>query len=204
MNEPSDPALRTIFRLQAVVTRAPFGDGAQVELRKLGCYTSMDAARAWIRGSDFRKIFEPDAEVERLLFIQGVEEALDLGHREHVAQLTISPAGDLLESMSIHRAFLGREPSSCRWHRGDIAGCVHQRRYRIGIVLALPPSGAWLRAQCRPGITSLDDVYLLGFAGDDLEHHHPTEAVMFEPLAEVPAELVRRLEERLRGYPVVG
>jgi hypothetical protein len=34
-----------------------------------------------------------------------------------------------------------------------------------------------------------------------LDHHHPREAMMFEPLAEVPEDLLRRLNERSLGYP---
>jgi hypothetical protein len=203
LSDPGAPAMGSVFCIEAVVAQAPFRDGSRVELRELGCYTSLEAASAWIRGSGFRKSFDANAEVERLLFVQGVERLLDMGHRDRLAYVTISPAGDVLERVSIYEDFLGRHPSSCRWQRGDIAGCVYQGCYRIGVVLALPLSVDWLHAQSGPGTSARDDVYLIGLPGDADEHHHAHEATMFEPLAEVPEELRRRLAERSSKYPVI-
>jgi hypothetical protein len=196
--------MRTIFCMQVFVAWAPFIDGSRVETHALGCYTSLDAALAWIQGSDFREQFDPNDAVERPLVVQVVEKALDSGAQGYRGHVTISLAGKILERQCADVGFWrGRDPSSCRWQRGDIVACIGRGRYRIGVVLALPHSIEWVRQQPRPGITPMDDVYLVGFADDELDHDHPSEAMMFEPLAEVPEDLLLRLRERAGKYPTV-
>jgi hypothetical protein len=203
MSDTTDREIRTIFRGEAVIASAPFVDGARIELRDLGCYTSLDAAIVWIRGNAFREELDLDDANEKLFVVQGVERAVDVGYMDFPAYVTISPAGELLERRSIIESWKGRASSRCRWKRGDIVGCVHQGCYRIGVVLEQPPSVQWVREQPGPGSTAMDDVYLVGFRGDELDHGHPTEAMMFEPLTKVPEDLVLRLQERLSKYPLV-
>jgi hypothetical protein len=187
-----------VFCIQAFVARAPFIDGSRVETRELGCYTSRDAAIAWIRGKEFREQVDPGDALEKLLAVQVVES--NVGYAGHVASVTLSPAGEILERHP-EGWWKGRDPLRCRWARGDIAACVYQGRYRVGVVLARPHSVQWVRQQSRPGLTPMDDVYLVGFSGGNLDHHHPSEAMMFEPLAEVPEGLLQLLNERSNRYP---
>jgi len=115
----------------------------------------------------------------------------------------LSLAGEILERKARgdgEKSWRGRDPSSCRWKRGQFAACVYGRRYRIGVVLAPPPSPEWIHQHPGLEVTRGDDVYLLGFADDD--HHHPSDAELFEPLAGVPAELRAQLVRRLREYPL--
>lgn len=188
----------SIFCIQALAAWAPFSDGSPVDTHELGYYTSLSAALAWIRGKEFLEHFDPSDARRKLLVVRVLENKL--GYAGHVGSVTLSPAGEIIERCP-DGGWRGRAPWDCRWAPGDIAACAYRGRYRVGVVLARPHSVQWVRQQARPGLTAMDDVYLVGFSGDDLDHHHPSEAMMFEPLAEVPEDLLRRLKERALRYP---
>jgi hypothetical protein len=203
--DPSEMASRTIFRSHAVLVSAPFVDGAPVESRYLACHGSLEAALSWIRGGHSRTGLALDEATEHLLFIRVTETALDVGPSDYRGDLMLSAAGEALARCpdSGDEPWLGRAAACRQWQRGDVVACVDQGCYRVGVVLALPPSLEWVRKAGGEASRS-DDVYLLAFTEDDFSHAHPHEALMFEPLAEVPKELLLRLERRLQIYPGVG
>jgi len=195
---------QTVFRASVSVVKPPFVDGALVEHRELGLYSTLDSALAWIRSPEFRELFDEE-EHETPLRVGVAEHALDVGPHSYDSfrgHVLLSPSGEVLERTARGDGELpwaGRDPATYRWRRGAIAACVDNGRYRIGVVLAPPPSIDWLRR--RGGeVTRMDDVSLLGFAGDNFDHDHPSDAEMFEPLVAVPEELRLLLDERLRGY----
>jgi hypothetical protein len=202
---PSGEAPRTIFRTQVVVALAPFVDGAPVDNRCLASHRSLDAALSWIGRNDFGAAPDRDEATERLLFIRVTERVLDAGPSDYRGHVTLSVAGEVVERCldDEDEPWSGRDAASCKWQRGDVAACVDQGRYRVGVVLALPPSIERVR-EAGGGATRSDDVYLVAFGEDDFTHAHPHEALMFEPLAEVPEEQLLRLERRLQIYPGVG
>lgn len=200
---PSGGAPQTIFRTLVMVALAPFVDGTPVDNRFLASHRSLDGALSWIGREPFGAPHALDAATERLLFFTVTERALDVGPSDYRGHVALSPAGEVLEQSldDEDEPWNGRDAGCCEWQRGDVAACVDQGCYRVGVVLALPPSVERAR---NAGLTRSDDVYLLAFGEDDFSHAHPQEAQMFEPLADVPEDLWLRFERRLQIYPGEG
>jgi hypothetical protein len=112
----TEQKMRTIFRSEAVIVSVPFIDGARIELRDLGCYTSLDAVIAWIRGRDFRDELSLDEETAKLLVVQGVERAVDVGPRARECREKPGPDAwrEKLEPPASNRSTLSEPPRSKR------------------------------------------------------------------------------------------
>jgi hypothetical protein len=194
-----DIPMQTVFALSATVVRPPFMDRSPVDSRSLGLFRSLDLALVWTRSSALLERFDP--EDGRVLCLEIVEKQLDVGPSDFQAVTKLSVDGNILERLVCGQEdepWRGRDPSTCRWKRGDIVACVSYDQYRVGVVLALPPSIDWARERTLE-LSGMDDAYLIGFAGDDLDHAHPRDADLFEPLGDVAEAHRVRLEQRLRN-----
>lgn len=207
MSRRTPTTSRTIFLPSVAVVEPPFLDGALVEHRELGYYSTLDAAIARIRSPEFRELFDEE-DRETPLHVHVTERALDVGFSSYDSfrsRVLLSPSGEILEREARGDGELpwaGRDPATYRWKRGAIAACVVNDRYRIGVVLAPPPSIEWVKKRgFGDNFTRMENVSLLGFVGEDFDHEHPSDAEMFEPLAPVSEDMLRRLEKRLREDP---
>ncbi len=104
--------------------------------------------------------------------------------------------------------FLGRTESECLYCPGDMVSLIYDEHYRIGIILARPPSPdetkAWnIRASGCP-ITRGDDVYLVGLLNprgpDSDDHDHVPECLLWRAPATLNPQLVIALRTRNERY----
>jgi hypothetical protein len=135
-----------VFALSATVVRPPFMDRSPVDSCSLGLFRSLDLALVWARSSALLERFDP--EDGRVPCLEIVEKELDVGPSDFQAVTKLSADGSILERLVCGQEdepWRGRHPSTCRWKRGDIAACVTYDQYRVGVVLAPPPSIDWAR-----------------------------------------------------------
>jgi len=187
------------------VVYAPFEDGVEIETHVLGHYSSLDVALAWVAGEEYRERYDPGDPEEYVLQLIATEHVLDAGPNDFRRQIAISTSGEVIGEIGpdddFEEPWEGRDSATCQWQRGDIVSVISGHRYRIGVVLAPPPSPDWI--QRHPGIevTRGDDVYLVGYPGTVCDHSHPMEWEIIKPLDPVPDELRAELERRLRDNP---
>lgn len=180
---------------EALLVRAPFDDGLPVERCLLGCHARRRAAIRRVQACGLREKLEANDRY-RVLVVEITNHRLGHSYGDSSERVWLTPSGDLLEAFHIvHEIepWEGREPSRCKWRLGDVVACVHRGSYRVGVVLALPPSTPAHGEQPRANLTNADDVYGVGFPGTVLEQCRPREAQMFAPLAPVDGELRSRL-----------
>jgi len=186
---------REVFMTEALLVRAPFDDGLPVERSFVGCHARRRAAIRRVQACGVREKLETN-DLYRVLVVEITGHLLGHGYGDSSERVWLTPAGDVLEEF--HRIdeiepWDGRDPSRCRWRVGDVVACVHRGSYRVGVVLAQPPSTTARSEQPRANLTNADDVYVVGFPGTVLEQCRPREAQMFAPLAPVDGELRSRL-----------
>lgn len=194
-----------VYELKAWSVCPPFIDGAPVEVHDLGLFSTLDLAVAYVRDtlSKAAQALQPwDFEDETFVAVHVTRLALDVGPQCYRERIALSATGTIIGRWQGdgEEPWGGRDPETCKWKRGHIVSCVNGERYRVGVVLALPPSTGWVERQRGFNVTTGDDVYLVGFRGEDYDHGHPREWEMIEPLAPVPEELRAALETRLASY----
>ena len=184
---------QTVFQIAGVVASMPHADNTPIDVRQLGLFTTLQRARDFLRTNEPHDVLQLDRAAQRLLFVRAAERNLGSTERDVRKWCVLSARGELLESNGEGdggRA-IGDTPRR-RWNRGEIAACVSDERYRIGVIIAAPPP-----LDEQPGES--DDFYLVGFADDDFAHDHARAEMLMEPLGSVPPQLRRRLQKRLDG-----
>ncbi|MFI5297300.1 MAG: hypothetical protein ACHREM_04320 [Polyangiales bacterium] len=195
----------TVFEVTEISVESPLRDGADAWTYRRAIFTSLDRATAWVR-ERFARVGSETADYP--IHYWTVDELVvdtDLGGvRTWYFDEDGSPRGE--RSYAVERLWGGRDPSTCRYKRGDLVGFVDCDKYRIGVVLYRPPSPADAR---RLGdiVTLGDDRYLVGTVGldapsdaDRYDHEHVTEPSIFPAPADVDPELRRALEIRNLAY----
>ncbi len=187
---------RTVVELTEVRVEPALVDGAHAPSTRRGIFTSFATASAWLHSR-----VRDDRDDDDLLYFTAQEVLLDRPRRV-CNSVVYDRNGNLRGEVSrgIERPWGGREPSACAYKPGDVVGLVSDA-YRVGVVLALPPSPD--EARRWSDVTLGDALYLVGVLdrnGSPETNEHVTEPELFEVQHEVPAELRTALAKRFAGY----
>ena len=190
---------RTIVELNEVCVEPPLVDGAQASIRRLGLFSTFDAATRWLP----RRVDEDSPDDDALLYYVANEIVVDSRER-HCNSTVYDRDGSIRGKVSggVERLWCGREPSTCAYKAGDIVGLVGVS-YRIGVVLAGPPAPD--EARRWSDVTRGDDLYLIGTldkvgSAETHDHEHVPEALLFEVEHDVTPEMREALKKRHAGY----
>lgn len=169
-----------------------------IETVRLGLFTSVDKAEDFMLGqlAADAALWSPEAVIELTL----EEIALDLEplfrrRRYYDAAGTFNGEIDVDQ---LRKAFNGREPASCRFHRGELVEYIHGEVLYIGLVAGLPLSpdeAARFRQWWE--VRGDEECYLVLFCEDN--HAHPHECELFTPKGCVDPKMSEHLLARMRG-----
>lgn len=185
----------TVVEVTEVFVEAPLRDAAPAFVKRLAiCSTFEDAANC-----AQQRMVERSGDGGLLYYaLQMI--ILDTAHQ--TAPTAIFGADNKPRGMipgDVEKPWGGRTAVDCKFKRGDLVGFVHGDVYRIGVVIALPPSP--VEAEQLGNVTVGDDVYLVGLidgkgipAADD--HDHIARPRLFPVEHEIPPELRVALRKR--------
>jgi hypothetical protein len=161
-------------------------DRAPAASSRLGVFSSLGAANAWLRSfvGTGRQARRHERSVTRFTATELVLDCACRSRRTIVFDERADVVGEL--PRGVDRPWSGREPDNCRYQIGDIVAFVDDRVLRVGVVCALPPSPNEAR---RVGwVTRGDDVCRVGLV--ELHDDHAYEQVPEALLIPVPQHWV--------------
>ena len=192
----------TVVEVTEVVVEPPLADSAPAFVRRIAICSTFENATICAR----QKMVERSGDDYALLYYVLDMIILGAGSLHQTAPTAVFDGSDKLRGMipgDVEKPWGGRPASECRYSAGDLVGFVCGDVYRVGIVLALPPSP---EESCRGGNVTLgDDLYLVGVLdgqgrAETNDHEHVAEPMLFAVEHDVAAELRAALERRFGGY----
>ncbi len=187
---------RTIIELCETYLDGPPQDGVRATERRLGLFTSMPAARRWVR----RYVADrggPDPDVSHQIY-----EATELVVGPYPKKLRVviyDAAGSVRGRITgdLDAPWGGRDPRTCAFKEGELVGLVWGGTYRVGIVCYQPESRR-SAARMKDLVTRGDDCYHVGIhdPDDPDEHAHIREPYLWRVAHEVSNELRAALRTR--------
>jgi len=184
----------TVVEVTEVLVESPLVDGAQALVRRLAVCSTFENAAICAR----QAMTERSGETSGILYYVLDMIILDTAHQ--MAPTAVFGGDDKLRGMipgDIEEPWGGHE--GCAFKLGDLVGFVSGGLYRIGVVLALPPTPE--EAQ-RLGATLGDDVYLVGVRGlhgNPETNEHVPQPLLF-PVEEAAPETGTALKKRAERY----
>jgi hypothetical protein len=179
----SSPRSRTVVELTSINV-VDLHDRAPATTLRLGVFSSLDAASAWLRtvvdADPHTQLHERS--VRRFTAAGLVLDCSWRSRRTVVFDERAEVVGEL--PRGVDRLWGGRKPETCRYQIGDIVAFVDDRVLRVGVVCALPPSPNEAR---RVGwVTRGHDVYRVGLVEphDDLAYEQVPEALLITVAAD--------------------
>ena len=194
---------RIVIELTQVSVEPPLTDGARARDHKLGVFSAMETATAWLAQQIAEESVGGDDTDYALLYYVADEIVLDI--RLRCSGTTVFNRDGSTRGVipgGIERPWGGRPASECRFTAGDLVGFVYDERYRIGIVLAQPSTPE--EGKRWGELTLGDDVYLVGVLDKDgnpecNDHDHVAECQLFPVEHEIPSELRAALGKRFEN-----
>lgn len=186
---------KTVVEVTEVCVEPPLLDGARAWVKRLGVFSTFENAARFAR----QRMDERSGD-SGLLYYSLDMILLDIARR--VAPTAIFDGDDKLRGMipgDSEKPWSGRSPDACKYKQGDLVAFVVGDLYRVGVVLALPPSPE--EAERLGNVTVGDDVYLVGLldaegSPETNEHDHIPRPLLFAVVHEVSAELRAALGKR--------
>ena len=200
----------TVIELHEVLVEPPLIDGARAWVRRLGLFSTVGTAAAWLAQQIAEKSVGGDPDDYALVYFVADEIVLDI--RQRCCGTTVSRRDGSLGGVipgGVERSWGGRPASECLHKPGDLVGFIYGEQYRVGVVLAQPPTPE--EARRLPDVTRGDDQYLVGlldkddpFDPDRYDHDHVPQPLLFAVPRDVSDEMRRALRHRClgrKGFP---
>ena len=131
-----------------------------------------------------------------LLYFKAVEILLD-GPEEPNRCVVLDRQGAIRSEvlMEDQVPWQGLPPETCRFGEKDIVAFIQNKRYRLGIVIAMPPSPEEVRGK---EIQLCEDVYYIGLVNPKFLYDHAQvhEALLWAPGHSIPEDFRKAMEER--------